>query len=521
MQPAEELLPYTLVASHRRFHPHENPLFAYLVDHYSQLKRDEIKTNPGFEHMEEWDKDGRKALFFHLAFVPVDFPVFQNFDLTDLHLSVDYKLIDTDSIPQRKLPPHHVSLIYINSKIGEKITVRIEYTERCNLIYAKLQHLDGSLEYPSLTAIQKEHLLLQAISSQQLLQNFLHANQQTQYQLLLEVEDLDNQLKNDSVLVESILLELITRLTKYSRYSGYWDGRIDIYQSYLSKLHTIDTPIPMKENSEEATSEPINAEMPLRSSVQKQKPKNWEQLIVTHIDTWLDQTPIDALDSTAVTAWIKTHIENFAVLDELCLCHFWNSPTSSAQPFIQAQWQRLPTRGRLLDYFTRHLFLGHSELIRDIAPLLHDTTELYQIYMRFLHSIEQETELRTQRIATAHVLYDSSPLYKNVLMSKRYTLSDDGENLLGILINLFLKDNFEVFCMYVDQDMASDSGLQCLLPGIPYHTICLFYAHPRATAYLEKLFSRQTNILLPHIENLDLSLYQIQDKKIIRHKANT
>ena len=204
IQQSDELLPYTLVASHRRFHPHENPLFAYLVDHYSQLKRDEIKTNPGFEHMEEWDKDGRKALFFHLAFVPVDFPVFQNFDLTDLHLSVDYKL--------------------------------------------------------------------------------------------------------------------------------------------------------------------------------------------------------------------------------------------------------------------------------------------------------------------------------NVLVSKRYTLSDDGEYLRGILFDLFLQDNFEVFCMYVDQDMARDTGLQCLLPGIPYHAIgaiiCFFYAHPHATAYLEKLFSRQPNIILPHIENLDLSLYQIQDKKIIRHKTN-
>ena len=60
MQDSEELLPYTLVASQRRFHPHENPLFAYLVDHYSQKKRDEIETNPGFERMVEWDKDGRK-----------------------------------------------------------------------------------------------------------------------------------------------------------------------------------------------------------------------------------------------------------------------------------------------------------------------------------------------------------------------------------------------------------------------------------------------------------------------------
>ena len=234
---------------------------------------------------------------------------------------------------------------------------------------------------------------------------------------------------------------------------------------------------------------------------------------------------MDTLDSTAVTAWIKTHIANFAALDELCLCHFWNSPTSSAQRFIQAQWQRLPTRGTLLDYFTHHLFLGHSELIGDIAPLLHDTAELYQLYMRFLYAIEQEEELRTQRIATAHVLYQSAPLYKNVLMSKRYTLSDDGEYLRGILFDLFLKDNFEVFCMYVDQDMASDAGLACLLPGIPYHAIgaiiCFFSAHPRATVYLEKLFSRQPNIILPHIENLDLSLYQIQDKKIIRHKANT
>ncbi|MCX7091592.1 MAG: hypothetical protein NTU48_09105 [Legionellales bacterium] len=91
----------------------------------------------------------------------------------------------------------------------------------------------------------------------------------------------------------------------------------------------------------------MNAELPLHSAVQKKKPKNWKHLIVTHIDTWLDQAPVDTLDSTAVTAWIKTHIANFAALDELCLCHFWNSPTSSAQRFIQAQWQRLPTRGTL------------------------------------------------------------------------------------------------------------------------------------------------------------------------------
>ena len=70
--------------------------------------------------MVEWDKDGRKALFFHLAFVPVYFPIFQDFDLTDLHLRVDYKLMDTDNVPHRKLPPHYVSLIYVNSKIEEK-----------------------------------------------------------------------------------------------------------------------------------------------------------------------------------------------------------------------------------------------------------------------------------------------------------------------------------------------------------------------------------------------------------------
>lgn len=115
--------------------------------------------------------------------------------------------------------------------------------------------------------------------------------------------------------MERILLELIKRLTRYSIYSGYWDGGIDIYQGHLSKLRTVATPIPMQKNSEKATSESINAEIPLRSAVQKQKPKNWEQLIATHIDTWLDQAPVDALDSTAVTAWIKTNIANFAVLD--------------------------------------------------------------------------------------------------------------------------------------------------------------------------------------------------------------
>ena len=168
MKHSEELLPYTLVASKSRFHPHENPLFAYLVDHYQQKSCDEIETNPGFERMVEWEKDGRKALFCHIAFVPVDFPVFQNFDLTDLHLSVDCKLVDTDSIPHRKLPPHHVSLVYINRKTEQKITVRIEYTKRANLIYATLRHLDGSSkESLQLTTIQKEYLLLQAISSQQ------------------------------------------------------------------------------------------------------------------------------------------------------------------------------------------------------------------------------------------------------------------------------------------------------------------------------------------------------------------
>lgn len=115
---------------------------------------------------------------------------------------------------------------------------------------------------------------------------------------------------------------------------------------------------------------------------------------------------MDELDPAAVILWIKTHSSKFNMLEEFCLYYYFSESESDKNIFIKSQWERLPTRGTLLEYVTQHLFLGDHTLIRDIAPLLNDTTELYQIYERFLQAIEQETELRAERIMTAHVLYE-------------------------------------------------------------------------------------------------------------------
>lgn len=242
MQLSEENRPYTLVTSQRPFHQHENPLFAFLFDQYVTKKYEASATNPRFNRMVQWHKDGREALFFHQAFVLVDFPIFQNFDLNDLHLSIDYKLSDIESNPQRQLPPHHASLVYLNSKTKETIRVRIEYTERGNSIYAKLVNADSSQAYLSLSVIQKEHLLIQAKPAQQLLAFFLQASQQVQYQLLLDIDALDNQLRISGQAVKHLLQRLIERLTSYSRYSGYRDGRLPIYQDYLARLDVVESP---------------------------------------------------------------------------------------------------------------------------------------------------------------------------------------------------------------------------------------------------------------------------------------
>lgn len=513
--------PYTLVSPQRRFHPHENPLFAYLADRFGEPNS---VDHSDFKYMEKSEKNGRNALFFHHDLVPIDFPIFSGFTLHDLHLSVDHRLVDTACVPQRKLPPFHISLVYQN-KDHVKIKVRIEHTKHRPLIYAKMQHIDGSIIHPSLSNLQKESLLLQAAPAQHLLQSFLQAHQQTQYQLLLKVEMLNAQLRDDNFEMENVLNDLIIHLTQYARYSGYYDSRIERYQSQLNKVRTVPEKIlDIQQSEQEESSETLPELLPARIPSSKPSKQNHEQCITTFIDSWLGQAPPDTGDSATISGWIVTNIDKFSVLDELFLDYFWHS-SQTVKPFIQEQWQRLPTKGTLLEYFTQQLFDGNDTVVRDLASLMQDTTELHQIYQRFLETIEQESTLRTERIVAAHVLYENTSLYRNVLMSKRYILTSHEDHFSGILVDLFLQDKWEVFCLYVEQGLASDTGLQLILGDVPYHAIgaiiSLFCANPRASLYLEKLLAYQGCSLFPHIENLDLRLYQIDGRPVKKDHAYT
>jgi hypothetical protein len=521
MQHAEEISPFTLVNSQRRYQAHENPLFSYLFDEYKNKKHN--TNNPGFTRLGECNQDGRHALFFHQSFKEMDFSIFQNFTLTDLHLSVDRKLIDTTSTPHRKLPPHHISLVYAN-KLGETITVRIENSIHQTDIYAKQHVADGSINHLTLTSLQKEYLLIQASSAQQLLQAFIQAKQQLQYQLLLEVEKLEQILINTPVHKENTLNELLKLLTQYVRYNGYWDGRIDRYREQLDDLLLTKSGTKQKVEAEVSSSEKQCLQLTPHSPAPESRTKSNIQLITEYIDTWLVEAPIESEDKSEVIIWIKTHLAKYITLNELCLNYYLQTSSNQAQSFIKAQYQRLPTRGSLLEFFRHHLFLGEHRVVQEIAAHLHDTTELYQIYIQFLDAIEQESELRTQRIATAHVLYEISPLYKSALLTRQYKLSYDGEKFSGVLFDLFMKDQFEVFSMYVEQNIAGDTGLQFLANGTPFHAAgavgSVFYAHPNAARYLDKLFSKQSYNGLPHIENCDLSLYQLNGKNIERLRGN-
>lgn len=522
MQTSKELSSFTVVNSKRRYQPDENPLFNYLIDEYKNKKRS--TNNPGFTRIGECEQDGRHALFFHQTFTEIDFPVFEKFSLTDLHLSVDHILLNTTTTPARKLPPYHISLVYTN-KIGENINVRIEFVKHQTEIYAKHYFPDDSITHLTLSSLQKEYLLLQASSAQQLLQAFVQHNQLAQYQLLSEVERLEKLLIENSSPKEETLQKIIECLTQYVRYRGYWDSRIDRYQEQLEHLKIAQSIETNRIEENVPCSEELKLTQPSRSTVTKSHTSSNKKQITDYISLWLAESPVDAKDNMEIIAWIKTHFEKFITLNDLCLDYFWHTPAKQSQPFIQAQYQRLPTRGTLIEFFKHHLFLGEHELVREIVPLLYDTTELYQIYIQFLQAIEQETHLRTQRIVTAHVLYEICPFYKNALLYKKYNLRHDNENLNGILFDLFIQDQFEVFSMYVDQNIASDTGLQLLMQGKPYHAVgaitSFLYDKPHAAAYLEKLFSRHCYNGLPHIENLDLSLYQINGKNIERKSANT
>lgn len=522
MQTNEELSPFTLVRSQRRYQPYENPLFAYLIDQYNHIKQS--TNNPGFTRIGKCIQDGRHALFFHQAFTEIDFPIFEKFSLTDLHLSIDHILLNTTSTPPRKLPPYHISMVYTNTT-EETINVRIEFVRYETEIYTKQYFPDGSITHLTLSSLQKEYLLLQASSAQQLLQAFIQANQQAQYQLLIKVERLEKRLIENSASKENTLQELIECLTEYVRYRGYWDSRIDRYQEQLEHLNIAQSSETQKNEEKVSISERLNPILPSHSNMTKSHTKANKHLITNYIDNWLAQAPVNTRNNNEVITWIKTHFSNFSTLNDLCLDYFWHTPTKQSQPFIHAQYQRLPTRGTLLEFFKHHLFLGEHVLIREIVHFLHDTTELYQIYLQFLQAIEQETNLRSQRIATAHVLYEICPFYKNALLYKQYNLRHDNENLNGILFDLFKQDQFEVFSMYVDQNIASDTGLQLLMQGKPYHAlgsiIALMFDQPHSVAYLDKLLSQKNYNNQPHIENLDLSLYQINGINIERQVENT
>lgn len=523
MQHAEEISSFTLVNSQRRYQAYENPLFFYLFDQYKN-KNKQNTNNPGFTRLGECNQDGRHALFFHQSFIEIDFPIFQNFRLTDLHLSVDRRLIDTTCTPHRKLPPDHISLVYVN-KAGETITVRIENISNQIEIYAKQHVIDGSISHLTLTSLQKEYLLLQASSAQQLLQAFIQAKQQLEHKLLFEVEELEKLLIKNQVDKEKALNELIDLLTVYVGYTGYWDGRLDRYREQLDYLKMTESCTKQPIEAEVSNPEKLCIHHKTHSPAPKSSMKSNKQLITEYIDTWLAEAPIKSEDKSEVIIWIKAHLAKYITLNQLCLNYYWHSSPKQSRPFLNVQYQRLPTRTSLLDFFRRHLFLGDHSVVQEIASLLHNTTELYEIYVQFLEAIEQETELRTQRIATAHVLYEISPLYKNALLSRKFKLSYDGKKFTGVLFDLFIQDQFEVFSMYVEQNIAGDTGLQLLNNGKPYHAVgavmSMFYIHPNAASYLEKLLTQQSYNGLPHIENLNLSLYQINGKNIERLRENT
>jgi hypothetical protein len=445
-------------------------------------------------------------------------------------------VVDPDG---RKLDPCHASVYYLNEITRQCICVHVYYNAFGNSdlksIQAKLIEPDGSVIPIELTGIQKEYSLIQTQPTQQLLLVFLREKKCTQDNLLNDVRQLEDQLSEQYGKPESQpILELLSNIMRQSiRYSGVWDARLDFYELYLHNLRTkpkdedakscVDTPedaptrvIGKKSSSRSKKKSASNKAVP-------QKNQRFIEIIRAFLDEWLlDAAPCDGLDDAQCITWIAQYQQYFMRLDTLCR---FSGLTLGDEPSMQTQWQRLPTKGPLFAYFETHLFLGHATIARALAPLIPETQALVDLYERFLRAIEQDKVLHKERIETAHVLYECSPTYLQVVTAKKYQLkimelSKTERFFYGIVFELFMNNDYDVFCMYADQGLADATNLQLLFGEnlVPHHSLGailgLSLLNREAPRYLEKLMSSCSHVIWPHLLEVDFGLYSINGHKL-------
>lgn len=533
--------PYCAIESKRRFNPGESPVFHFLNEQFDDL-HDIKRKCPTLVRREPCNNKERSALIFHQQCDDVDFPIFRGFERNRQHLTADLTVVDPET--GRKLDPCHASVYYLNALTQQVICVHVYYNALGHLshtaIHAKMEEPDGSVTPIQLTRIQKEYILRQTQPTQQLLLVLLREKDRIQEVLLNTVKQLEEQLSEQHGKPESqpILEQLSENLCRLIRYNGVWDARLDFYELYLDNLHTKpeqEEAASCADTTDEAPSLVISKPQSGRSKKKSGTKKALSQknrLILDTIRKFLDEwlagvDPCNDLDDEQCIAWITKYHHYFMRLETLC--RRLRVTLIDDSSILQTQWQRLPTRGPLFAYFEAQLFRGHTSAIGVLAPLMPETTALVELYERFLQAIEQDSLLRKERIETAHVLYACSPAYLHVLTTKKYQLKakiyskDNVQLYYGILIELFWNNNYDVFCMYVDQGLADATNLQLLSGRLPYHTLgailSMSLTNSEAPRYLEKVMSSCEHVIWPHLSEVDFELYSVDGNKLYKEEG--
>lgn len=374
--------------------------------------------------------------------------------------------------------------------------------------------------------------------TQQLLLGLLQEKESFQQTLSHKIKQLEKRYieQHNKSKSETILIELLEQIQLYIRYNGIWDASLDFYQFHLNNLKSeaMNTISHLSAEENVDTTTITTTKLQVTSSKKKQPQKKSEprknqitvETIHTFIDNWLAiSDPTEGLNDESCATWIAKYHSYFLELEALCLFY---TATSSDNDLIQAQWKRLPTRGTLFEYFEVHLFQGDVATIRILAPLMPEIQALSILYERFLLAIEQDEDLVKERIETAQVLYQCSATYQQILISKKYQLKTQhlGQNISiynGVLIELFIRNKYDVFCMYVDQGLADETNLQLYLNNIPYHTlgalISLFCSRNQSSRYLEKILPLYSHVIWPHLPEVNMGLYTVDGEKLQKRKG--